>query len=245
MLESLHGGALIIEVHMKLVDPTEPPARFIPENPFACGAILGMFMDQDSADIVIEVKGKHFHAHRFVVQKCSTILADADLPIQLTNVSPDIFHHLMYYMYGGEIADNEMKLHAKEIINAADVYGVVNLKLDAEVHFVEATTFTMENVLDHLRYAESVNLALLKEAAMKFIVKNKIEAAETLSFEHAPKTFVKDLLITCASGEGNSNNKLDRMPVDELRRDCHLKRLDFQGSREVLIAALKKKQRTS
>ena len=199
MLESLHNGALIIEVHMKLVDPTKPPARFIPENPFACGAILGMFMDQDSADIVIEVKGKHFHAHRFVVQKCSTILADADLPIQLTNVSPDIFHHLMYYMYGGEIADNEMKLHAKEIINAADVYGVVNLKLDAE----------------------------------------------TLSFEHAPKTFVKDLLITCASGEGNSNNKLDRMPVNELRRDCHLKRLDFQGSREVLIAALKKKQRTS
>ena len=43
-------------------------------------------------------------------------------------------------------------------------------KTGHEVRFVEATTFTMENVLDHLEYAESMNLALLKEAAMKFIV---------------------------------------------------------------------------
>ena len=170
MLESLQDGALIIEIHMKLVDPTEPPARFIPENPFACEAIRCMFMDDDSADVVIEVKGRNFHVHWFVVQKCLTVLADADLLIQLSNVSPDIFRHLLYNMYWGKIEDAKKKLHTKEIIDAADLYGVVNLKLDAEVRFVEATTFTMENVLDHLEYAESMNLALLKEAAMKFIV---------------------------------------------------------------------------
>jgi hypothetical protein len=244
MLESLKDGALIIEVHMKLVDPTEPPARFIPENPFACEAIRCMFMDDDSADVVIEVKGRNFHVHRFVVQKCSTILADADLLIQLSNVSPDIFRHLLY-MYGGKIEDAKMKLHPKEIIDAADLYGVVNLKLDAEVRFVEATIFTMENVLDHLEYAESMNLALLIETAMKFIVENKIEAPNTLSFKDAPKRIVNDLLVTFATGEGNSNNELNRMPVDELRRDCLLQRLDFEGSRDALIAALKNKQRSS
>jgi hypothetical protein len=168
-----------------------------------------------------------------------TILADADLLIQLLNASPDIFHHLLYYMYEGKIEDDEMKMCAKQIIDAANAYGIFNLKLDAEVRFVAATTFMMKNVLDLLVYAESMNLALLKRAVTDFIAENKIEAAETLSFEDAPKFIIKDLLITFATGEWNSNNELDRMPINELHWNCHMKRLDFEGSREVLTVALK------
>ena len=47
---------------MKLIDPNKPPAQFIPENPL-CKAIQGMFMDEESANVMIEVKGMHFHAH--------------------------------------------------------------------------------------------------------------------------------------------------------------------------------------
>jgi hypothetical protein len=47
-----------------------------------------------------------------------TILADADLLIQLLNASPDIFRHLLYYMYEGKIEDDEMKMRAKQIIDA-------------------------------------------------------------------------------------------------------------------------------
>ena len=36
-----------------------------------------------------------------------------------------------------------VKSLGRGIIDAADKYGVVNLKLDAEVIFVEGTTFTM------------------------------------------------------------------------------------------------------
>ncbi len=64
------------------------------------------------------------------MQQCLTVLADADLLIQLSNVSPDIFPHLLYNMYGGKIEDAKMKLHTKEIIDAADLYGVVNQKLN-------------------------------------------------------------------------------------------------------------------
>jgi hypothetical protein len=52
-------------------------------------------------------------------------------------------------------------------------------------------------------------------------------------------------LITFATGEGNINNELDKMPIDELHWNCHMKRMYFEGSREALIAALKKKQRSS
>ena len=56
-LESLQDGALVVEVHMKLVDPTEPTPPFIPKNPSACEVIQEMFMDEESADVVIEVGG--------------------------------------------------------------------------------------------------------------------------------------------------------------------------------------------
>ena len=64
-------------------------------------------------------------------------------------------------------------LHATDIIDAADKYGVVNLKLEAEARLVEDTVITIENVMDLLVYAESKNLALLKEVVMDYIVENK------------------------------------------------------------------------
>jgi hypothetical protein len=46
--------------------------------------------------------------------------------------------------------------------------------------------FTIENVMGHLLYAESKNCALLKEASMDYIVENKTEVIEKLSFANAP-----------------------------------------------------------
>ena len=249
VLESLQDGALVMEVHTKLVDPTEPIPPFIPKNPSACEVIQAMFMDEESSDVVIEVGESPFYAHRFVVQNCSTILAQlcksASGKIELSDVSPEIFRHLLKYMYGGEVVDVMFHSHAKEIIDAADKYGVVNLKLEAEVRFVEATTFTMDNVMDHLLYAESKNCALLKEAAMDFIAENKFEAMKKLSFKDAPGTLMGDLLIAVVRGEQNGetdkngNNDPSMMRISELRQKAHLKRLNVDGSRETLIASLK------
>ena len=261
---------------MKLVDPTKPTPPFIPKNPSACEAIQEMFMDEESADVLIEVgegggqkvrrnANKNaktntvaFHAHRVILRKCSTILADLcesagdqTAPIQISDVSPEIFRHLLKYMYGGEVVDVMFHSHAKEIIDAADKYGVVNLKLEAEVRFVEATTFTMDNVMDHLLYAESKNCALLKEAAMDFIAENKFEAMKKLSFKDAPGTLMGDLLIAVVRGEQNGetdkngNNDPSMMRISDLRRNAHLKRLNVDGSREMLIESLEKKQRKS
>jgi hypothetical protein len=51
---------------------------------------------------------------------------------------------------------------------------------------MEGTTFTIENEMEHLLYAESKNCALLKEAAMDFIIENKTKVIEKLSFAYAP-----------------------------------------------------------
>ena len=59
-------------------------------------------------------------------------------------------------------------MFAKDIINACDKYGVVHLKLEAEATYVESTTITIDNMMDNLLYADSKNLALLKESVMDY-----------------------------------------------------------------------------
>ena len=71
------------------------------------------------------------------------------------------------------MSDDDMKSLAKEIIDAADRFGVTSLKLEAEVCLVNATIFGVENLKDILLYADLKNCALLKEAAMDYMAENK------------------------------------------------------------------------
>jgi hypothetical protein len=146
----------------------------------------------------------------------------------------------------GKLSDDDMKSHAKEILDAADKYGVVNLKLEAEASFVVGATFTIENVMEHLLYAESKNLALLKEASMDFIVENKSEVIKKMSFfDMVPGTLMKDLLVATSRGERNVGgadvnveSQYDSLRISELRKRSYEKGLNVDGSREMLIAAL-------
>jgi hypothetical protein len=272
LLRSLVNGALVIEVHMKLAAPTKSvPPPFTPENPVV-KMIQGLFLDEKSADIVFEIGGEKrktqtrkkaktvpatFPAHRNIVENCSSIFAelcesnndDKASPIQINDVTPDVFRLLLFYIYGGKVSDDDMKSHAREIVNAADKFGVVNLKLEAEAFFVEATTFTIQNVLEHLLYADSKNLALLKEAAMDFMMENRDEVLEKISFTDVPGTLVRDVLAATARGEVRNVgmnvhvvNQYNALRISELRKMAHDKDLTVDGSREMLIAALKAAQ---
>ena len=187
LLRSLVDGALVIKVNMKVASLPS----FIPENPPACKMIQCAFLNNKYADIIFEVgedKPKDnaikiaktapviFQAHRLVVANCSSIFAelceshsDGTTPIQITGVSPFVFRILLSYIYSVKIPEDDMKSHYKEIIEAADKFGVTSLKLEAEAYIVDDTTITMENVMELLLYADSKNLALLKEAAMDYI----------------------------------------------------------------------------
>ena len=136
-----------------------------------------------------------------------------------------------------------MKSLAKEIINAANRYGVATLKLEAEAFLVEGTTFTLENVMEHLIYADSMNCALLKEAAMDYIAENRTKVIGKISFNDAPGNLMNDLLTAVVRGEREADNaendEYQFTTVNELRRKSHEKGLEVDGSREMLISALK------
>ena len=190
-------------------------------------------------------------AHRVIVSNCSSVFADLceshgdeTTPIQINDVTPDVFRLLLSYMYGGKVSHDDMKSHVWDIIKAADKYGVINLKLEAEAYVVEGITFTIENVKELLIYAESNNLALLKEAAMDYIVENKANVIEKLSFTDAPGTLLNDMLAACVRSETKDGtarrSDFSFMRVSLLRRKAHERGLNVDGSREMLIAALKR-----
>jgi hypothetical protein len=273
LLSSLVNGTLIIEVHMRLAKPTKSvPPIFIPENPFVKN-IQRMIIDENFGDISFAVGGEQkknsakkvaktapvmFHAHRDILSECSTggILADicrssvvSSSPIEITDVSPEVFRHLLHSAYGGKISADDMKSQTKDIIDAANRYGVVNLKLEAEACIVRDTVFSLENVMEHLRYADSMNCALLKEAAMDFIVENSAEVMDNISFNDLlTPTLLRDVFaafsrgkknLVSGGGDGDNKSRFNSMRISELRRESHKKGLNVDGSREMLIAALK------
>ena len=269
MINALVDGTLIIEVRMRSTAETASCELFIPENPIA-KSVLAMFNDEESADVLFEVDNEPItsndshsqkkaktrsilYAHRFIMEKCSSnVLAElcktkeadngatAMTTMSITDVKPDIFKHILYYTYGGKISDEDMKENAKEIIDAADRYGIVGLKLEAEASQVTNTTITFDNAIDNLLYADSKNCALLKETVMDFIAENSDEAENKLSFDDVPGSAMKDLLAAMNRAKSNaSSNDLPTRRVNDLRKMLHDKGLDVDGSREMMIARLK------
>ena len=168
-----------------------------------------------------------FQAHWCIVENCWSILAvlceahgDGTTPIQFTGEAPDVLHLLLSYIYGMKISNEDMESHAKDIIDAADRYGVISRKLEAEAFSVEATTLTVNNVKELLLYADSKNLALLKEAAIDFIVDDMSDVIEKLTTNDLiPGSLIKDVLVTVLCREKvNIKSQLAYMRVSELRK---------------------------
>ena len=89
-------------------------------------------------------------------------LADMCIPgdeaaVPINGVEPEVFRTVLYFCYGGTIEEEELAANAE----AADRFGIVNLKLQAEAVLTKQTEITVDNMLDNLLYADSKNLALL------------------------------------------------------------------------------------
>ncbi|KAL7547731.1 hypothetical protein ACHAWF_011019 [Thalassiosira exigua] len=268
--EALENGTLAIEVRMRLSEPSAintPAQQFIPSNPINKN-ILSMYLDEESSDVVFEVeptnvpksktrlsskkKAKpspvNFNAHHLILLKSAPALAEMcgnGGNIAITDVEPEIFRHALYYAYGGKVADEDMQANAKKIIDAADIFGMVNLKLEAEACYVKSTDIDLDNMMDNLLYADAKNCALLKEAVIDFVVENDEDVLEKVSLKDMPGGMFADLLTAMARAKKKDANaegdgvKLSTMRVSELRKKLDEKGLEVDGSRESMIQTLK------
>ena len=269
-------GTLAIVLSVK----EDKAAAFVPENPLI-KMMKKMFNDETTADVCFDVCSAEreeeeggdgvkrakastpFYAHRSILQGCAPMLAtlfdvddnDRMVTAQISDVKPDIFRHLLAYVYGVSVPKEELKAHAKDFINAADKYSIINLKLEAEAVYLNSTKFTVNNAMDNLLYADAMNLALLKETVLDFMAENSTEAIKKISFSELPGSVVKDLVLAfdwskkriikkyCSDSEDDGDSDFEGedyslMRVCELRRKLDEKGLGVDGSREAMIETL-------
>lgn len=253
LVGALQSGVLTVDVYMKQTGSVGEKTRhtrdkILPNHPLT-NAILGKFMDKASSDIafevgVVQVKSEGekrakaepstFHAHRLILQGISSkfmeICESGENIIPITDVKPDVFGHLLYHVYGGNVSDEELTANAKEIIHAADKFGVPSLKLQADYALVASASITIDNVMEHLLFADEYRCALLKETALDFLVENKAEAKKMAREGRVPGKLFADLL--------EAFDVTDNMRVKTLREKLQEKGLEIDGTKEELIDRL-------
>eukprot|EP00984_Skeletonema_dohrnii_P007006 scaffold2495_cov116-Skeletonema_dohrnii-CCMP3373.AAC.1 len=147
------NGTMAIIISIKEETTEALPTAFVPKNPFN-NMIQEKFLDEETADVCFEVSSSEieedrskrsrsstsFYAHSQILNICAPMLAslfesNEDRSVKaasITDVSPDIFRHMLFYVYGGSVPEEDLKAHATGIIDAAEKYTIVNLKLEAE-----------------------------------------------------------------------------------------------------------------
>ncbi|KAL7523696.1 hypothetical protein ACHAWF_000631, partial [Thalassiosira exigua] len=219
IMEALVNGSLFIEVRIRSPDTSPLDLPITPERTL-CQTMQKLYGDEESADVTFEIednneqvgdkrkrdKSTHtkIHAHRFILKKCAPDLdalcgsAEGIASVPIADVKPEIFRHLLYYVYGGTVSNDVFRSHSKEIVDAADKYGVVNLKVQAEAWYVKSTEITLENVTELLLYADAKNCALLKEAVMDFMAHNHAEVIRQVPMRDAPAGLLAEILAAFA-----------------------------------------------
>ena len=128
---------------------------------------------------------------------------------------------------------------AKALLEAANKYDIANLKVTAEAWYITYFEFTAENVVDQLLYADAMSCPLLKEAALKFIVRNGINVFSSDSFKTVleDRSITLQILQTMAKKLEYSADSagVDSMSIDDLRIRLDEYRFAVDGDREMLV----------
>jgi len=144
------------------------------------------------------------------------------------------------------------KDNGKSIIDAANRYGVVGLKLAVETILVESLLITKSNVSDWLLFADAKMCPLLKEQAVSYFVARAgdlLKEESSKKLKESPK-LMEELMLEISNSATNDtrfSNTGRNMSVNELRKKLDEKGLDVDGSKEIMLSRLEssnKRQRS-
>ena len=244
----LVDGALIIDVDIQT--PRDITCYHVPPNPFAKNML--MLLDSGNlADVSFKINRTTIHAHKLILGVSAPILAnycegaENDSPIVIKNASVEVFRHVLRYVYGGDVPNEKDVLRiGKEIIDAADRFDVVGLKLAVEAHLVACCVIDESNVVDYLLFAHSKTCPLLKEYAISYFVRRANDIINSKSMKKLESTELLPELMAAVVKNSDSIARVggtgfEKMTVDELRKKLDEDGLDVDGSREMLVARIK------
>lgn len=245
----LLNGSLLIDVLIQVKPDLN--SFHTPTSPLAKN-MLKLLENEDDTDVTFKVKRTIIPAHKIVLKANASILfgfcegSKKGTHIVIKDVIPKIFRIIIRYAYGGEIPGLDIILagdNGEDIIDAADRYGIVGLKLAVERALVESLVIDSSTVAKWLIFADSKNCPLLKEQATAYFVsrsKDILNHESSKELKESPKLLTELMreIYETANIDSRFDNSGRNMSVDELRKKLDEKDLDVDGSKEMLVSRL-------
>jgi hypothetical protein len=196
--------------------------------------------------------GKTQRAHKTILDIHAPLLGDfcqrtedgKDIEVPIQNISPKIFHRVLKYIYGAETPKIANYAEGRDLIDAANRFGLSNLKVAVETVLVESFVFTIDTVVDTLIFAEAKTCPLLKESALLYISARAGDVTRTASFPElaVSHNLMAEILQLCHVKPGESfydPTRIEMMSVNNLRKKLLKRGLEIDGTKESLAEAVK------
>ncbi|KAI3869624.1 hypothetical protein MKX03_011821 [Papaver bracteatum] len=223
-----------VGVVVSKVDPSRLPSIVVPESDI--GTHFGMLLDnKDGSDIVFDVLGEKFHAHKLVLAARSPALRaeffddleENKQEIVVTELEPKVFKAMLHFIYRDTLVEDEELLASSsscefsvsdaliaKILAAADKYGLTRLRLMCESYLCK--DISIGSVARMLALADRYQAAELKAACLKFAAENLAAIMRSDGFEYLKENcpaLQSEILKTvagceeeCSSGGGKSRS---------------------------------------
>jgi len=241
----LRDGALCIDVTIQFRDKKHE--HYHPKNKLA-KKMMKLLESGERSDASFKVGDRIFPVHTNILHNNAPILAnhldqDQTSEFIIEGISSSVFWMVLAYVYAEQYPSDEKLLkYGKEIIDAANKYELPDLKMAVEHVLVRERILTTKNVCDYILFADAKSCPFLKEYAITFLRAN---AKEVLQSDHSLRLRESSELLT--EVVVLSNEVDDTLNVNELRKELGKRKLDVDGSKEILLSRLEeanKRQRT-
>lgn len=185
--------------------------------------------------------------HSVIIRNNAPILGkycdehEKDGVVIINDAPPEVFKSVLEYIYSGYHPDDYGVLEmGKEIIDAANRYELVNLKLAVETAMVRERVLNKKNVADYILFADAQSCTLLKEYAVSFFL---LHAKEILKSEHSKCLRESGEVLLEIMMLVTDPDEEDSLTVNELRKELGKRELDVDGSKEALDSRLNEAKR--
>ena len=208
--------------------------------------MLKLFDDVKMIDIAFRFPSKYIFAHTFVLQVMAPDLfgtlgnpvnEDEMKVIPMKDCNPDVFYHVVRYLYGGGLPKKEFILeHGMQLIDMANKFGITDLKLEIEAMLVSSQVINLSNVIEYFSFSDAKDCALLHEYAISMLMARKDDVFSS-DFDDicTPKLVRQMMLAKHDSGDS----------VAVLREMLLQRGLCIDGSKKTLISRIESSEESA
>ena len=229
----LQNGAFCINVGIQVKDDRDH--LFQPKSDHSKN-MLKLLRSGEDADAFFIVGGREVMIHKPIIKAHAPILA-SHFDGTINDIKPEVFQLLLKHIYSGNRPEEEDILkHGKGLIDVANRYELVELKMCVENTLVRERILTTENVAEYILFSDAQCCPLLKEYAFAFISVHSTEVlkSETSKCLKESGELLSEIIMFMNPGNGEE----DISSVNELRKELGKLGFDADGSKDTLVSRL-------